>query len=76
MNLVEGGPVEIQTPNGRRLHVNYAETVVVPAAAGHCQFVNLGGQPVKVVVAYLKAGWFTRPEHRWLRATSTLGSIV
>lgn len=76
MNLVEGGPVEIRTPNGRRLRVNYAETVVVPAAAGHCKYVNLGGQPAKVVVAYLKAGWFTRPEQRWLRAASTSGSTV
>jgi len=76
MNLVEGGPVEIRTPNGRRLQVNYAETVVVPAAAGHCQFVNLGEHPAKLVVAFLKAGWFTRPEHRWLTAASTSGSTV
>ena len=71
MNLVEGGPVEIHTPNGRRLGVNYAETAVVPAAAAHCQFVNLGGQLAKVVVAYLKGQWYTRPEHSWFKATIT-----
>ncbi|OGO32142.1 MAG: hypothetical protein A2Z16_02125 [Chloroflexi bacterium RBG_16_54_18] len=65
MNLVEGGPVDIRTPNGRQLRVNYAETVVVPAAAGHCQFVNQGGKQAKVVVAFLKADWFTGPEHCW-----------
>lgn len=68
MNLVEGGPVEVHTPNGRFLRVNYAETVAVPAAAASVHFVNLGESPARVVIACLKPDWFARPENNWLKA--------
>lgn len=68
MNLVEGGPIDVHTPNGRSLRLNFAETFVVPAAAGRCRIVNEGPLPAKVVAAFLKPDWFTQPAHGWLKA--------
>lgn len=51
--LVEGDEVEV-TANGRSAMFHYAETFVVPAAAGSYQIKQKGNKKAFVVVAYVK----------------------
>src|SRR5690606_36965645 len=60
LNLVEGSAVDIVC-GGRTLPLNYGETAVVPAAAGHYLVVNRGTTPAMVVKAFVKEG---RGEYR------------
>ena len=53
LNLVEGDDIEVRTAAGRRHRVSYAETVVVPAAAGPYELVPLGPGSRKVVKAFV-----------------------
>ena len=64
MNLVEGEAVVVETGDGRRQRFNYAETFIVPAAAGRYRLVNDGRVPARVVTTFLKptARPFARPE--------------
>ena len=55
MSLVEGSSVVLETRAGLRQRFNYAETFIVPAAAESYRLVNEGPQPVKVVMACMKA---------------------
>ncbi len=54
MNVVEGGPVVLETASGLRRRFHYAETFVVPAAADRYRLINEGSRPAKVVKAFLK----------------------
>lgn len=54
MSLVEGTEVTLETPGGMRQCFNYAETFVVPAAAGEFTLINDTGQLAMVVMAFLK----------------------
>ena len=54
MSLVEGTSVVLETAGGRRQRFNYAETFVVPAAAGAFRLVNDTGAAVKVVNVLMK----------------------
>lgn len=54
MMLVEGEAISIQTADGSIQQYAYAETFVVPAAAGSYQLTNLGEGPAKVIKAFLK----------------------
>ncbi len=54
--LVEGDAILLQTANGYQQRFNYAETFVVPAAAGRYRLLNLGPGMAKVVKAFLKRG--------------------
>jgi hypothetical protein len=52
--LVEGVSILLETENGVQARFSYAETFVIPAAAGCCQLVNRGKGPAKVVQAHVK----------------------
>ncbi|HMK39478.1 MAG TPA: class I mannose-6-phosphate isomerase [Bacteroidota bacterium] len=64
MNLVEGEWITLETAGGMRQRFNYAETFIVPAAAGRYRLVNGGRGTAKVVKTFLKTGArpFGRPE--------------
>jgi mannose-6-phosphate isomerase class I len=52
--LVEGSSVSIETGDGTLAIFQYAETFVVPAAAGTYKLVNRGAGVAKVVKAFVK----------------------
>lgn len=54
LNVVEGEAVIVETENGHSARFNYAETFVVPAAAGTYRLIPVGANPVKVVFAFVK----------------------
>jgi len=64
MNLVEGEWVLLETAGGMRARFNYAETFIVPAAAGSFRLTNGGSRPAKVVATFLKPGAkpYAKPE--------------
>jgi hypothetical protein len=64
LNLVEGTSIELCTARGMRQRFNYAETFIVPAAAGAYTLINTGDHPAKVVKTFLKphARPFAPPE--------------
>jgi mannose-6-phosphate isomerase class I len=51
LNLVEGGRIEIETGTGDVHPLSYAETIVVPAAAGPYRLRRVSGGSCKVVKA-------------------------
>ncbi len=52
--LVEGQAVLLQTADGTKRQFAYAETFVVPAAAGSYKLTNTGSGRIKVIKAFLK----------------------
>lgn len=59
MSLVEGNGVLLETESGHRARFHYAETFVVPAAAGRYRLSSADGSPVKVVRTFVK------PAEQW-----------
>ena len=64
LNLVEGSSIVVEAASGIWMPLNYAETIVVPAAAGSYRLVNNGPSRAFVVKTFLKpdARPFARPE--------------
>jgi mannose-6-phosphate isomerase class I len=60
MSLVEGRTVLLETANGRRQLFHYAETFVVPAAAGAFKLTSVDGSILQVVKSYVK------PRAQWV----------
>jgi mannose-6-phosphate isomerase class I len=57
LSLVEGQSVLLQTAEGFTQRFSFAETFVVPAAAGSYTLTNLGNSPAMVVKAFVKPGY-------------------
>ncbi len=56
MSLVEGTTILLDTPQRRQVRFSYAETFVVPAAAGRFRLVNDTDELAMVVVGFMKNG--------------------
>jgi len=54
--LVEGSSVTVKTINGNTNTFHYAETFVIPAAAGEYTLINNGARRAKVIKAFVKDG--------------------
>lgn len=63
LNVVEGGPIILETATAPPQPFAFAETFIVPAAAGSYRLRSATGQPVKVVKAFLKPEAKTTPSY-------------
>ena len=60
MSLVEGRSVLVETVHGQRQRFAFAETFVVPAAAGSFRLISEDGSPIKVIKSFVK------PRSQWM----------
>jgi mannose-6-phosphate isomerase class I len=63
LNIVEGSSVWLETAQAAPKRFAFAETFVVPAAAGAYRLRSEGGQSVKVIQAFLKPEARTIPDY-------------
>jgi predicted NBD/HSP70 family sugar kinase/mannose-6-phosphate isomerase class I len=52
--LVEGKRLTIHTTQGKTYVLHYAETFLIPAAAGEYQLINDDNQPIQIIKAFVK----------------------
>jgi mannose-6-phosphate isomerase class I len=54
MSLVEGRNISVETSDGRNSRFSYAETFIIPAAAGEFKITNESGGTAILVMAFVK----------------------
>ena len=54
LNLVEGSSAYILTDNGKKFHLNYAESFIVPAAAQSYTIINDTDKEIMMIKAFMK----------------------
>jgi mannose-6-phosphate isomerase class I len=54
LSLVEGTEIVVKTSNGQSMVIHYAETFIIPAAAGTCFVTNSGKTPAILVASFIK----------------------
>jgi mannose-6-phosphate isomerase class I len=55
LNLVQGRSVLLETASGEKARFSFAETFMVPAAAGHYTLTSEDGSPLKVIKGFMKS---------------------
>jgi len=60
MSLVEGDSVLLETANGAQQRFHFAETFVVPSAAGRFRLISENSAPLKVLKSHVK------PQTQWV----------
>lgn len=68
MMVTEGQGVTIEVEGlDEPMYFNYAETFIIPAAAGKFTLYAVGDAPVVIMQSFLRRDWFEKEENQWLK---------